>query len=142
VTTICKTVLSGTTDEQIQNQAEGLEPAQLRDLAVHLAADPDLTVSVITYDDGRLELEILHTGPPHHTDHTIDRRRFTRQPPQAASRTLSIAGPAGLQDTLTLVRAILQDATAPDRKITHLDWACGSGPEAGSGVGPDQGGMG
>jgi hypothetical protein len=113
VTTICKTVLSGTTDEQIQNQAEGLEPAQLRDLAVHLAADPDLTVSVITYDDGRLELEILHTGPPHHTDHTIDRRRFTRQPPQAASRTVSIAGPAGLQDTLTLVRAILKDATAP-----------------------------
>jgi hypothetical protein len=29
-----------------------------------------------------------------------------------------------------------------DRKITHLDWARGSGPEAGSGVGPDQGGMG
>ena len=29
-----------------------------------------------------------------------------------------------------------------DRKITHLEWARGSGPEAGPGVGPGQGGMG
>jgi hypothetical protein len=112
VTTICKTVLSGTTDEQIQNQAEGLEPAQLRDLAVHLAADPDLTVSVITYDDGRLELEVLNTGPPYCTERTIDSRRFTRQRPQAASQTLSIATPAGRRDVITLVRAILLDASA------------------------------
>ena len=111
MSTICKTVLTGATSEQIRDQAEGLEPAQLRDLAVQLAADPDLTVSVITYDDGRGELEILHTGPPHRTEYSIDRRRFTRQPPQATSRTLSIADPAELQDAVTLVRTILQDAT-------------------------------
>lgn len=109
---ICKTVLSGSTSEQIRDQTEGLAPAQLRDLAVQLAGDPDLTVSVITYDDGRLELEVLHTGPPHRTEHTIDRCRFTGQPQEEASRTLSIATPAGLQDAVTLVRAILLDAAA------------------------------
>ena len=62
---ICKTVLSGAAAGHIREQTEGLAPAQLGELAVQLAADPDLTVSVITYDDGRAELEILHTGPPH-----------------------------------------------------------------------------
>jgi hypothetical protein len=49
---ICKTVLSGAAPGHIREQTEGLAPAQLRELAVQLAADPDLTVSVITYDDG------------------------------------------------------------------------------------------
>jgi hypothetical protein len=109
---ICKTALSCTSPEHVREQTEGLEPAQLRDLAVQLAADPDLTVSVITYDDGRQELEVLHTGPPHHTEHTIDCCRFSRQPGQAPSRTLSIATPAGLQDAVLLVRGILRGATA------------------------------
>ena len=100
--TICKTVLNGAAPGQI----EALVPAQLRDLAVQLAADPDLTVSLITYDDGRLELEVLHTGPPHRTERTIDCGRFTGQAPPE----MSIASPAGLQDAVTLVRAIL---TAP-----------------------------
>jgi hypothetical protein len=64
---ICKTVLSGAAAGHIREQTEGLAPAQLGELAVQLAADPDLTVSVITYDDGRAELEIVHTGPPHRT---------------------------------------------------------------------------
>ena len=110
---ICKTVLSGSAPGQIREQVEGLAPAQLRDLAVQLADDPNLTVSVITYDDGRLELEVLNTGPPYCTERTIDSRRFTREPPQAASRTLSIATPAGRRDVITLVRAILLDASTP-----------------------------
>jgi hypothetical protein len=73
---ICKAALSGASPGRIREQTEGPAPAQLRDLAVQLAADPDLTVSVITYDDGRQELEVLHTGPPHHTEHTIDCCRF------------------------------------------------------------------
>jgi hypothetical protein len=64
---ISKTVLSGAAPGHIREQTEGLAPAQLRELAVQLAADPDLTVSVIAYDDGRQELEVLHTGPPHRT---------------------------------------------------------------------------
>jgi hypothetical protein len=112
VIVICKTVLSGSTSEQIRDQVDGLAPTQLRDLAVQLAGDPDLTVSVITYDDGRLELEVLHTGPPHRTEHTIDRSRFTGQPQQEASRMLSIVTSAGLQDAVTLVRSILLDAAA------------------------------
>jgi hypothetical protein len=81
---ICKTVLSGAAPGHNREQTEGLAPAQLRELAVQLAADPDLTVSVITYDDGRQELEVLHTGPPHRTEHTIDclpvRARVRRGP--------------------------------------------------------------
>ena len=61
---ISKTVLSGAAPAHIREQTEGLAPAQLRELAVQLVADPDLTVSVIAYDDGRAELEVLHTGPP------------------------------------------------------------------------------
>ena len=109
---ICKTVLSGSTSEQIRDQTDGLAPAELRDLAVQLAGDPDLTVSVITYDDGRQELEVLHTGPPHRTEDTIDRRRFTRQAPAAPARTLSVTSPGGLQDAIALVRGILLDATS------------------------------
>jgi hypothetical protein len=112
MTTICKTVLSGSTPGPIRDQADGLAPARLRDLAVQLAADPDLTVSVITYDDSRVELEVLHTGPPCRTDDTIDRRRFTRQTQQEPSHTLSIATPVGLQNVIMLVRAILLDAAA------------------------------
>jgi hypothetical protein len=33
---------------------------------------------VITYQDGAAELEVLHTGPPHHTEPTIDSDRFAR----------------------------------------------------------------
>ena len=109
---ICKAILSGASPAHIREQTEGLASAQLRDLTVELAADPDLTVSVITYDDGRQELEVLHTGPPQLTEHTIDCRRFARQPGQEPSRTLSIATPAGLQDAVLLVRGILRSAAA------------------------------
>ena len=107
---IRKDVLSGSAPGQIRELTAGLASAPLRDLAVQLAGDPGLTVSVITYDDGRAELEVLHTGPPCHTEDTIDTRRFTRQQPPA--RRLSITGPAGLQDAVTLVRGILLDAAA------------------------------
>jgi hypothetical protein len=71
---ICRTVSSGAAAGRIREQTEELAPAQLRELAVQLAADPDLTVSVITYDDGRAELEVLHTG----------RRAAPSTPPTAA----------------------------------------------------------
>jgi hypothetical protein len=109
VTTICKAILSGRTPGQIRDQTEGLVPARLRDLAVQLAADPDLTVSVISCDDGTAELEILHTGPPHRTADTIDGRRFNRQPSETPVRTLSIASQAGLQDAISLIQGILLD---------------------------------
>ena len=110
--TICKAILSGSTPEQIRDQTEGLTPARLRDLAVQLAGDPDLTVSVIIHDDGTQELEVLHTGPPQRTEHNVDCHRFTRQPSGTQARTLSIASPGGLQDAVTLVRTIL-DVNGP-----------------------------
>ena len=107
---ICKTVLSGASPGHIREQTEGLAPAQLRELAVQLAADPDLTVSVITYDDGRAELEVLHTGPPHRTEHDIDPGRFTRQPTAIPAQTIPVTGPSSFQDAARLIRAILWDA--------------------------------
>jgi hypothetical protein len=91
---VIKTILSGASPGQIREQIEGLSPAQLRELAVQLAADPDLTVSVITYDYGRQELEVLHTGPPHPTEHTIDCWRFDRDPAETPARTLTLSTPA------------------------------------------------
>ena len=110
---ISKVILSGSTPGQIRDQTQGLASAPLRDLAVQLAGDPDMTVSVITYGDGTQELEVLHAAPPQLTEDSIDCRRFTRQVYQTPTRTLSIASPAGLQDVVTLVRAMLLDATAP-----------------------------
>lgn len=107
---ICKTVVSGADPEQIRDQTAGLASAPLRDLAAKLAADPRLTVSVLTYSDGRQELEVLHTGPPHHTEDTIDHRRFARH--QAPARTLPLTSPADLLDAVNLIRATLRDAAA------------------------------
>ena len=107
--TICKTILSGATPARIRAQIEGLASGRLRDLAVKLAGDPALTVSVITHEDGTQELEVLHTGPPHHTEQTIDSDRFTRQPGQ----TLPVTEPSDVQDAVAVVRAILLDDPAP-----------------------------
>lgn len=107
---ISKTILSGADPARIREQTAGVAPAQLRELAVQLAADPDLTVSVITYDDGRAELEVLHTGPPHRTEHDIDRRRFKREPAAIPAQTIPVTGPSSFQDAARLIRAILWDA--------------------------------
>ncbi|HMI27958.1 MAG TPA: hypothetical protein VK594_26035 [Streptosporangiaceae bacterium] len=107
--TICKTVLSGATPARIREQTEGLASGSLRDLAVKLAGDPALTVSVITREDGTQELEVLHSGPPHHTEQTIDSDRFTRQ----SGQTLPVAEPPDVQNAVALLRSILLDDTAP-----------------------------
>jgi hypothetical protein len=93
--TICKAILSGAKPAQIREQTEGLIPGWLRDLAVKLAGDPALTVSVITYQDGAQELEVLHTGPPHHTEPStatgspVSTRRRYPSPNLPTSRTPS-----------------------------------------------------
>jgi hypothetical protein len=107
---ICRTVLSGAAAGRIREQTEGLAPGQLRELAVQLAADPDLTVSVITNDNGRAELEVPHTGPPRRTEHTTDCCWFERDPALAPARTMSVATPASLIDAAEMIRAILRTA--------------------------------
>ncbi len=61
---ISKTTLSGAPPGQARALTAGLATFALRALAVHLAAEPELAVSVITYQDGTAELEVLHTGLP------------------------------------------------------------------------------
>jgi len=107
--TICKAILSGAKPAQIREQTEGLNPGWLRDLAVKLAGDPTLTVSVITYQDGAAELEVLHTGPPHHTEPTTDSDRFARQ----HAETLPVTEPPDVETAVLLVRSILLDDTEP-----------------------------
>jgi hypothetical protein len=107
---ICKVTLSGSAPDEIREQTEGLESGCLRDLAVKLAGDPALAVSVITYADGRQELEVLHTGPPYHTEQTID-SCFARPGGQVPVQRLPIAGPPDVQHAAALVRTILRDRT-------------------------------
>lgn len=105
--TISKAMLSGAVPDRIREQTQGLESGGLRDLAVKLAGDPDLRVSVITYADGRQELEVLHTGPPHHAEETIDSGWFAREAGLAQARSLPVAGAPDIQNAAALVRAIL-----------------------------------
>ena len=56
---------------------------------------------------------MLHTGPPHRTEHTVDCRKFTRQPGDPPGWTLSIARQQGLHDAVRLIHDTLPDATAP-----------------------------
>ena len=87
--------------------------ARLRDLAVELAAHRDLRVSVITYEDGTEELEVLHTGPPHRDENTIDRTKFAGQARAAPDWTLYLAGESGIRNAANLIRAALPNASAP-----------------------------
>jgi hypothetical protein len=86
--------------------------ARLRDLALHLASYRDLRVSVITYDDGSAELEVLHAGPPHHTAATIDRGRFAGRPAAEPGWVVDLAGDAALEQAADLIRATLLKASA------------------------------
>jgi len=107
---ICKVTLSGSVPDEIREQTEGLESRCLRDLAVKLAGDAALTVWVLTYADGRQELEVLHTGPPLPTEQTID-SCLARLDGQVPVQRLPIAGPPDVQNAAALVRAILLDRT-------------------------------
>jgi hypothetical protein len=116
MTVIRKTVLSDAAPQQIRDQTRDITPARLRDLAIQLAADPDLRVSVMTGQDGTQELEVLYTGLPHRTEDTIDgqvftRQVFTRQPPAAPTRMLAITSRSGLQGAVNLIRAALLNAS-------------------------------
>ena len=86
---------------------------RLRDLAVRLAADRDLQVSVITYEDGRAELEVLRAGPPHYTEDTIDCAKFAGPDHPEPGWIVSLADDAGLQNATDLVRGTLLNASEP-----------------------------
>jgi hypothetical protein len=121
VITIHKAVLSGATLSEIRDQVEELArgpggnaaAARLRDLAVELAAHRDLRVSVITYEDGTEELEVLHAGPPHLSENTIDCGKSADLARAAPDSTLCLAGESGIRDAVNLIRATLRNAGAP-----------------------------
>jgi hypothetical protein len=86
--------------------------ARLRDLALHLASYRDLRVSVIIYEDGSAELEVLHAGPPHHTEATIDRGKFAGQPAAESGWVVDLAGDSALEHAAELIRGTLLKASA------------------------------
>ena len=102
-------VLSGATPQQIREKAAGLDPARLADLAVQLAADTGLRVSVITYPDGTQALEVLRAAPP-------GRRTAATRPTGPPARTLSLATLPGLQAAIQLIHDTLQQASQPSGK--------------------------
>jgi len=121
--TINKAVVTRIPPGQVQARIDARTPggspgddaaaARLRDLAVRLAADRDLQVSVITYEDGRAELEVLHAGPPHYTEDTIDCARFGGPGRREPGWIVSLADDAGLQNATDLVRGTLLNASEP-----------------------------
>jgi hypothetical protein len=87
--------------------------ARLRDLALHLASYRDLRVSVIIYEDGSAELEVLHAGPPHHTEATIDRGKFAGRPATESGWVVDLTGDSALEHATDLIRGTLLAASAP-----------------------------
>jgi hypothetical protein len=85
--------------------------ARLRQLALHLASYPDLRVSVIIYEDGSAELEVLHAGPPHHTEATIDRGKFAGQPAAESGWVVDLTGDSALERATDLIRGTLRAAS-------------------------------
>lgn len=85
--------------------------ARLRELALHLASYPDLQVSVIIYEDGSAELEVLHAGPPHHTEATIDRGKFAGQPAAESGWVVDLTGDSALERATDLIRGTLRAAS-------------------------------
>src|ERR1700685_1261161 len=86
--------------------------ARLRDLALHLASYRDLRVSVILYEDGSAELEVLHAGPPHHTEATIDRGKFAGRPATESGWVVDLADASALEHAADLIRGALRAASA------------------------------
>ncbi len=87
--------------------------ARLRDLALHLASYRDLRVSVISYEDGSAELEVLHAGPPHHTEATIDRGKFAGRPATESGWIVDLTGDSALEHATDLIRGTLLAASDP-----------------------------
>jgi hypothetical protein len=115
--TIRKAVLNRIPADQIRAGLEDLArrpgtTPRLRELALLLAGDRDLRVSVITYEDGSSELEVLHAGPPHHPAQASGRRKFGEPDADAPGWVAALADESALGDTAELIREMLRDAIA------------------------------
>ncbi len=91
---------------------QDLTPERLRELALTLADRSGLRVSVIIYEDGTCELQVLHAGPPRPAG-TADPARFTGPAAEALGQIRSIAGDCDLQAAADLIQATLREAGAP-----------------------------
>jgi hypothetical protein len=119
VITIQKFRLSGSLDD-LQRKVEELACDQapheyltgtrLRELAVALAMQADLHVSVVTYADGSQELEVALTDHPGCDPMVIGRDHLGGQCQLTWERWLPIGNEPGIETVVNLIQAVLNAA--------------------------------
>lgn len=128
--TIHKVLLDGTPDDlqrkveelaRDQGPYEYLAGTRLRELAVALAMHDDLRVSVVTYEDGSQELEVVLTGDPHCDAVMIDRNKLGDQCQVTWERWLAINDAPATRIAVSLIKAVLKAEGRPTGINSKLD---------------------
>jgi hypothetical protein len=130
VITIQKALISGTLDD-LQRKVEELARDQgpyeymagtrLRELAVALAMHDDLRVSVVTYENGSQELEVVLTGDPHCDAVMIDRNKLGDQCQVTWERWLAINDAPSTHIAVGLIKAVLKAGGRPTATNSKRD---------------------
>ncbi|MDQ2815819.1 MAG: hypothetical protein M3Z75_29225 [Actinomycetota bacterium] len=98
----------------------------IRDLAVELAQDSRLRVSVLTYNDESQELEVIPTGDSHSDSITLSRSESGTHCQLTWSRWLPIINDADIRNAVKLITAIFEKSAAPKNdpsiagEVSHL----------------------
>ncbi len=117
--TIQKARLSGSLDDlqrkvedlaRDQGPHEYLAGTRLRELAVALAMRADLCASVVTYEDGSQELEVVLTDHPSCDPVVIGRDQLGGQCQLSWERWLPIGDQPGIETVVNLIQAVLNAA--------------------------------
>ena len=122
--TIQKSRLSGSFDDlqrkvedlaRDQGPQEYLADTRLRELAIALAMQPDLHVSMVTYADGSQELEIILTDHPSRDPIAIGRDHLGGQCQLTWEQWLPIDDQPGIETIVNLIQAVLNAARPPGK---------------------------
>ena len=113
---IQKTLLSGTLDalqRKVEETARDQGPheyiagTRLRELAVALAMQLDFRVSVVTYENGSQELEVILANAPNCDPIMIDRDKLGERCQLTWERWLPIEDQSGIETVVDLIKAVL-----------------------------------
>jgi hypothetical protein len=107
-----------------QGSQEYMTGTRLRKLAVALAMQADLRVSVVTYEDGSQELEVVLTDHPSCDAIVIGRDELGGQCQLSWEQWLSIGDQPGIDAVVSLVQAVLN--VARTSRATNADAGAGN----------------
>ena len=93
-----------------QGPREYLAGTRLRELAIALAMQADLRVSVVNYADGSQEVEVALTDHPNCDPIVIGRDQFGGQCQLTWERWLPIEDQPGIETVVNLIQAVLNAA--------------------------------